>query len=70
MAKIEIEWLDDSSNCETCGPSYAEGAVVKIDGAVALDLTPCAHCFGGTNHDREDVLQHALEHLGHKVATS
>ena len=70
MAQIDIEWLDDSSDCDTCGCSYAEGAVVKIDGEVTLDLTPSAHCFGGVNHDREDVFYRILQHLGHTVHTA
>ncbi|WP_242221752.1 hypothetical protein [Shinella zoogloeoides] len=68
MAKIEIEWLTSSSeDCETCGPSYAEGAWVSIDGASALNLEPHASCFGGASYDREDVYRRILAHLGHEV---
>lgn len=67
--KIEIEWLHDSSNCDTCGMTYAEGARVTIDGKVALELTPVAHCFGGDNYDESDVYKRILEHLGHEVST-
>jgi len=65
--KIEIEWLDHETDCETCGPSYAEGAWVKIDGASALALEPHAACFSGTHYDREDVFRRILKHLGHEV---
>ena len=65
---IETEWLDDSYDCETCGPSYADGAIVKIGGAVALDLTPHAHCYSGSNYSQSDVYKAILEHLGYQVA--
>lgn len=67
MSRIEIEWLEDSSDCETCGPSYADGAIVKIDGAVALDMTPVAGCLNGSGHDSREVLMAVLRHLGHTV---
>ncbi len=70
MAQIEIEWLDDSHDCETCGWSCAEGARVTINGEVALDLTPHAHCFGGDNYGRADVFERILSHLGHDVTVS
>lgn len=69
MATIEIEWLyDEGPDCETCGPSYAEGARVKIDGAVALDLKPVAHCFSGDHWNQSDVYIEVLKHLGHEVS--
>lgn len=65
--KIKIEWLSDYSDCETCGGNYADGARVTIDGEVALDLEPAAHCYGGTHYDERDVFKRILEHLGHEV---
>lgn len=67
MAKIEIEWLEDSSDCETCSGGYAEGAVVKIDGKATLDMTPHASCFGGTSYSQDEVYQRVFAHLGHEL---
>lgn len=68
MASLKIEWLSDCyDNCETCGSSYAEGARVYVDGELALDLAPSAHCFGGAHYDQADVYERILRHLGHEV---
>lgn len=68
MATIRIEWLNDSyDHCELCGPSYAEGAKVFIDGTLALDMEPVAHCHSGANYTEAEVFQKILEHLGHSV---
>lgn len=66
--RIEIEWLTDTTECETCGTSWAEGARVTIDGDVALDLVPSAHCFGGTEYSQVEVYRRILTHLGHEVS--
>lgn len=71
VSTIKIEWLTDSyDNCETCGSSWAEGARVFVDGALALDLEPSAHCFGGAHYDQSDVYERLLRHLGHTVEQS
>jgi hypothetical protein len=70
MSTIEIQWLSDSYDCETCGRTWAEGAIVKIDGQIAMDLTPYAHCFDGVHCERDDVMVKILEHLGHTVSTT
>lgn len=67
MANIRIEWLHDSHSCETCGTSYAEGARVFIDGALALDLKPVAHCYDGASYYDSDVYRRILTHIGHTV---
>lgn len=70
MATIRIEWLHDSyDNCETCGPSYAEGARVYVDGVVAIELEPVAHCYNGANFTETEVFASILEHLGHTLET-
>jgi hypothetical protein len=67
--KIEIEWLTDCYDaCETCGSSYAEGAKVYVDGALTIDMSPSAHCFGGANYYQSDVYDAILKWLGHEVA--
>lgn len=67
MSRVEIEWLGDSYDCETCGYSYAEGARITIDGQVSLELVPRAHCFGGDNYSERDVFERILGQLGHEV---
>lgn len=68
MSTIKIEWLNDTYDaCETCGSSWAEGARVYVDDALALDLAPSAHCFGGAHYDQGDVYERLLRHLGHTV---
>lgn len=68
MAKIEIQWLtSEGGDCETCGPSYAEGARVTIDGELALDLEPHASCCSSVNYYRDEVLLRILAHFGHEV---
>lgn len=68
MSTIKIEWLHDSyGGCETCGASYAEGARVYIDGELALDLAPAAHCLGGADYQEGEVYTRLLQHLGHTV---
>lgn len=67
MAEIKIEWLQDSGECEDCGPSYAEGARVFVDGALALDLRPVARCYDGLAWSREEVFAALLERLGHRL---
>jgi hypothetical protein len=64
MAAIEIERITDSHDCDTCGCTFADGAIVRIDGAVALELEPCAYCFDGTSYDDEDIFGEILRHLG------
>ena len=65
MANIRIEWLTDSHTCETCGTSYAEGALVFIDGQLALDLSPTANCYDVEDYQPDVVFQRILKHLGH-----
>lgn len=68
MSTISIEWLYDHFDCDDCGLSYAEGARVMVDGELALDLQPRAHCYGGEHYDESAVYRRILEHLGHTVA--
>lgn len=65
--KINIEWLSDSHDCETCGGSYAEGARVLIDGEQLGEVTPIARCCSIANFERDEVFKAILEHLGHQV---
>jgi hypothetical protein len=67
MADIVITWLEDYHECESCGRSYAEGALVTVDDVKVLDLRPYAHCFSGQSWERYEVYNALLEELGHKV---
>jgi hypothetical protein len=68
VAKVRVEWLEDSHECETCGWSYAEGAAVYVDEKLILDLEPVAHCFGGQSFDRTDVFRKIIEAMGNELA--
>lgn len=67
MSVITIKWLEDDFDCETCGPSYASGAVVSMDGEPLVTLLPVAHCHGGESWHQDDVLRAILQHLGHTL---
>lgn len=70
MPKIEIEWLEDSHDCELCGQSYADGARVTLDGATILELNPHAHCYNGSSWDQAEVFEEILGALGYEVEAS
>lgn len=70
MAKIEIEWLADSYECDTCGFAFAEGAVVRIDDEVRVELRPRAHCQGGDHFPENVVYRAVIEALGHEISDS
>lgn len=64
---IKIEWLYDVYECEICGDSYAEGALVLLDGEVIIHEEAIAHCFGGNNVTSFEIYEKILNHLGYKV---
>lgn len=64
---VDIRWLNDSHECETCGVSDAEGAIVCVNGEQVLSLEPCAHCFGGDHWAYDTVLRMTLAKLGYRV---
>jgi hypothetical protein len=65
--QINIKWTEDSSDCETCGGSWATGAEVYFDGNPAFTLTPMAHCYNGSSYEQSEVYVKILEALGHTV---
>lgn len=67
MTEIRIEKITDEYECDDCGPSWAEGAKVYFDGALAFELTPVAHCYDGEHHNEDDIYKRVIEHLGHSV---
>lgn len=56
-----IEYLYDDHDCETCGPSYAQGYVIKKGDVIVVDKTPSAHCFGGDDYTQDDPYKDILE---------
>lgn len=67
MAQIEIEWLNDEHKCETCGWSYASGAIVKIDGKAGIFMVPVASCLYPVSYEATDVYTAIITHLGHTL---
>lgn len=65
---LTFEWLQDSHDCETCGLSWSEGAVVRLNGQVLVDRTPCATCFGSKSYSSDEVHLAVLSALGLEVA--
>ena len=66
--KLEIEWLYDDYDCEMCGHSYAEGAIVRLDNAVIMELLPNAHCYSSESYEAEEVFVTLLESFGFDVS--
>ena len=65
--RIKIEWLSDDCDCETCGSSWAEGAIVYMDGQEILTLEPHAACFDGSSWTQAEVYSEILKGLGYTV---
>lgn len=66
--QLEIEWLYDNYECDQCGPSFAEGAIVRLDNAVILELIPNAHCYSSVSWNAEEVFVELLEKFGFDVS--
>lgn len=68
MQVIEINWLSDSMDCETCGTSYADGAVVNFESDIpSIHMLPHAHCYDGDHYDAETIYKEILRRLGYTV---
>lgn len=65
--KINIEFCEDTYECDTCGCSYATGAKVWFDDELVLNLEPSAHCYGGKTWEESEVFEQILHQLGHKL---
>lgn len=65
--QLEVTLLEDHHDCETCGSAFAQGALVRLNGEVVVDRTPCAHCFGSNSFPLDRVLYETLERLGYEV---
>jgi hypothetical protein len=64
MATIRITRTTDEHDCDDCGPGFASGASVDIDGNRRIDLDPSAHCFDGVSYSRLDIYSAILVELG------
>lgn len=65
--KIRIERITDSHDCETCGSTWAEGAIVYLDDEVFLEFIPIAHCYDGNNYYDDFIYAQVLAKLGYEV---
>lgn len=65
---VEIEWVYDEYDCELCGPSYAEGAIVRVDNVVVLEMMPSAHCYSSESYEPEEVYNALLTRFGFDVS--
>jgi len=65
---IHIKWTSDEYDCDTCGPSYADGAIVTLDGEEILELTPAAYCYDGSHYERSEVFAELRQNLGYKLS--
>lgn len=70
MKKLEIKWLSDANDCESCGGGYAEGAEVFIDGECVLSYIPHATCFDSTSYDNHFIYQEIFDLLGYNLVAS
>lgn len=64
---IEIKWLYDEHDCETCGWNCARGAVVHLNGEQILNLEPVAYCYNGVDYSEETIYKMILDRLGYEV---
>lgn len=64
---IEIEWLLDEHDCETCGWTCAEGAIVRLNGQEIIRLEPVAHCYNGVDYRDNIVYKTIIEYLGYEI---
>ena len=67
MSLVQIKWLTDYHDCETCGTSYAEGAEVYVEENLVIAMVPSAHCFEGISYEQEDVYKKVLDYFSHKL---
>jgi hypothetical protein len=67
VMKIKIETLTDVYDCETCGPTFAQGGVVYIDDKEVIRREPDAYCYESQNFSASDLLVMALAKVGCEV---
>jgi hypothetical protein len=68
MKTIEIFTTSDTSECDCCGTSWADGGVVYVDGVEkVLEIIPVAYCCGDVSVSESELLVLALSKLGISV---
>ena len=55
--ELKIEWNMDFYDCDICGPIWATGVIVYLDGEIILNDPAHASCFDSNELDYEDVLK-------------
>lgn len=58
--------LEDSSECEDCGTTYAWGYRIEKDGEIVIDKQPYAYCCGSDDYDSDQAYKDLLELCGIK----
>ena len=70
---MQIEWLSDEHECDTCGFNYAEGARVTVieypEPRLMFELKPVASCYDGDSWSRDQVYLGILEAMGHEIVS-
>jgi len=70
MSKLIIKHSHNTYDCEDCGLSFSDGAVVTLDGETIIDAPACAHCFGNTNIDYVHILVALCKKLDIEIVES
>lgn len=65
--KIEIRTNSDTSECDCCGTTWAQGGDVVIDGKLVLSKPASASCTGSGDWTESELLVMALKMLGHTI---
>ena len=68
MSKVVIQVMSDWNDCEQCGGgSEYGGGRITINGEVVFEHIPIASCFGNKSYYESDLLNMAIEKLGHSL---
>lgn len=67
MAKIKIQRLYDSNDCETCGGGSEYGGRVWVDDKLVWEYIPFAGCYDNEYYEDVDLLKQALSYLNIEV---
>lgn len=67
MARIKIQPLYDSNDCETCGGGTDHGGRIWIDGELIWEKIPVGYCYDNDYFSDVDFYKIILEHLGYTV---
>lgn len=65
--KIEIITNHDSTECDCCGSSWAQGGSVIVDGVEIISKPAEAACIGSISYTEGELLVMALKKMGHEV---